>query len=57
MMEVESAVLGNSDAVFGGGVTFLPTGQAAPYPTPRTRICVGCGMPLIIIRARCWPMF
>jgi hypothetical protein len=33
MMEVESAVLGNSDAVFGGEVTFLPTGQAAPYPT------------------------
>jgi hypothetical protein len=56
MMEVESAVLGNSDAVVGGGVTFLPTGQAAPYPTPRKHSRGGYGTPLIITAARCWRM-
>jgi hypothetical protein len=56
MVEVESAVLGNSDAAFGGGVTFLPTGQAAPYPTGAKKSSVGFGMRLITAVATSWPM-
>jgi hypothetical protein len=53
VVEVESAVLGNSDAVFGGGDTHVPTGYNGPYPTAAKPTRVGSGMPLIIRRERC----
>jgi hypothetical protein len=53
VVEVESAVLGNSDAVFGGGDMHVPTGYNGPYPTAAKPTRVGSGMPLIIRRERC----